>query len=186
MPFFSNENCCILIKFSLKYVRKGPIDNNPALVQIMTWRLSGDKSLSEPMMISLPTHICVTLPQWVKVWWPRLTIPCSVTKPQRDNQENLISLKVTTWESLTSMWSCWGRIQSIAITVLTMPVAMVTAIPAWPILGLYSQSGWPSYHRKSCSWTICVLVVRSLWNLTDILPTMLPKSISNWKARGLI
>ena len=27
---FSNENCCILIKFSLKYVRKGPIDNNPA------------------------------------------------------------------------------------------------------------------------------------------------------------
>ena len=31
---FFNENCCIL-KFSLKYVRKGPIDNNPALVQIM-------------------------------------------------------------------------------------------------------------------------------------------------------
>ena len=63
---FSNENCCILIKFSLKYVRKGPIDNNPALVQIMAWRRSGDKPLSEPMMISLPTHICVARPQWVK------------------------------------------------------------------------------------------------------------------------
>ena len=67
---FFNENCCILIKFSLKYVRKGPIDNNPALVQIMVWRRSGDKPLSEPMMIRLPTHICVTRPQWVMtVWW---------------------------------------------------------------------------------------------------------------------
>ena len=63
---FFNENCCILIKFSLKYVRKGPIDNNPALVQIMAWCRSGDKPLSEPMMVSLPTHICVTRPQWVK------------------------------------------------------------------------------------------------------------------------
>ena len=60
---FFNENCCILMKFSLQYVRKGPIDKNPALVQIMAWRRSGDKPLSEPMMISLPTHKCVTRPQ---------------------------------------------------------------------------------------------------------------------------
>ena len=52
---FFHGNCYILIKFSLKYVRKGPIDDNPALVQIMAWRRSGDKPLSEPMMISLPT-----------------------------------------------------------------------------------------------------------------------------------
>ena len=63
---FFNENCCILIKFSLKYVCKGPIDNNWALVQIMAWRRLGDKPLSEPIMIYLPTHICVTRPQWVK------------------------------------------------------------------------------------------------------------------------
>ena len=63
---FFNENCCILIKFSLKYVCQGAIDNNRALVQIMAWRRSGDKPLSEPMMISLPTHISVTRPllQW--------------------------------------------------------------------------------------------------------------------------
>ena len=65
MCILFNENCCILIKFSLKYVPKGPIDNNPTLVQIMAWRRSGDKPFSEPMMISLPTHICVTRPQWV-------------------------------------------------------------------------------------------------------------------------
>ena len=38
----------------------------PALVQIMAWRRPGDKPLSEPMMVSLLTHICVTRPQWVK------------------------------------------------------------------------------------------------------------------------
>ena len=41
------------------------INNIPALVQIMAWRRPGDKSISEPMMVSLPTHICVTRPQWV-------------------------------------------------------------------------------------------------------------------------
>ena len=63
---FFNENCCILIKFSLKYIRKGAINNNRALVQIMAWRRSGDKPLSEPMMVRLPTDICVAGPQWVK------------------------------------------------------------------------------------------------------------------------
>ena len=38
----------------------------PALVQIMAWRRPGDRPLSEPMMVSLPTHICVARPQWVK------------------------------------------------------------------------------------------------------------------------
>ena len=43
LAFSSNEDVFFLIKFSLKYVRKGSIDNNPALVQIMAWRRSGDK-----------------------------------------------------------------------------------------------------------------------------------------------
>ena len=63
---FLNENVRISIKISLKCVPKGPINNNPALVQIMAWRRPGDKPLSGPMMAKLPTHICVTRPQWVK------------------------------------------------------------------------------------------------------------------------
>ena len=35
-------------------------------VQIMAWCRSGDKPLSEPMVVSLQTHIWVTQPQWVK------------------------------------------------------------------------------------------------------------------------
>ena len=64
---FLNENVRISIKISLKFVPKGPINNNPALVQIMAWRQSGDKPLSEPMVVSLLTHICNTRPQLVQV-----------------------------------------------------------------------------------------------------------------------
>ena len=40
----------ILITISLKFVPRDPIDNIPALVQIMAWRRIGDKPLSEPML----------------------------------------------------------------------------------------------------------------------------------------
>ena len=62
---FLNENKWILPRISLKFVPKVRINNIPALVQIMAWRRPGDKALSEPMMVSLLTHICVTGPQWV-------------------------------------------------------------------------------------------------------------------------
>ena len=62
---FLEENVWISINISLKFVPRGPINNIPTLVQIMAWRQPGDKPLSEPMMVSLLTHICVTRPQWV-------------------------------------------------------------------------------------------------------------------------
>ena len=64
--YFFNEDVWISIYISLKYVPKGPINNIPASVQIMAWRRPGDKPLSEPLTVSLPTHICITRPQWVK------------------------------------------------------------------------------------------------------------------------
>ena len=60
---FFNENVGISIKISLKVVHKGPINNILALVQIMAGQWSGAKPLSEPMMVSLLMHVCVTLPQ---------------------------------------------------------------------------------------------------------------------------
>ena len=60
---FMNENDRISINISLKFVPKGLINNIPALVQIMAWRRPGDKPLSEPMLVFVPTHICVTRPQ---------------------------------------------------------------------------------------------------------------------------
>ena len=62
---FLNENVLISIKISLKFVSKCPINNIPTLVQMMAWRRPGDKPLSEPVMVRLLTHTCVTRPQWV-------------------------------------------------------------------------------------------------------------------------
>ena len=47
---FFNEDVRISIQISLKFVVKGSIDNNPALVQVMAWRRTGDKPLPEAMM----------------------------------------------------------------------------------------------------------------------------------------
>ena len=63
---FLNKNVWISIKISLNFVPKDPINTIPALVQIMAWRRPGTKPLSEPMMVSLLTPICVTRHQWVK------------------------------------------------------------------------------------------------------------------------
>ena len=47
---FLNNKFCILIRISLKFVPKGPIDNKCAFVQVMAWRRIGDKPLPEPML----------------------------------------------------------------------------------------------------------------------------------------
>ena len=75
---FWNEMVWISLKISLKCVSKVQIINIPALVRIMAWCRPGDKPLSELVMFSLLTHICVTRPQWVKPcpWHQEHSIPC--------------------------------------------------------------------------------------------------------------
>ena len=47
---FLNENVWISNTTWLKFVPKGPVDNNRALDQIMAWHRTGAKPLYEPMM----------------------------------------------------------------------------------------------------------------------------------------
>ena len=47
---FCKEDVRISIEIPLRFVPKSPIDNSPAVVQIMAWRRIGGKPLSEPMM----------------------------------------------------------------------------------------------------------------------------------------
>ena len=61
---FLRENVRISIKISLNFVPKSPIDDIPALFQMMAWRQPGDTPLSEAMMVSLLTFICVARPRW--------------------------------------------------------------------------------------------------------------------------
>ena len=44
-----NENDRIPNYISLRYVPKSPIDNKPALVQVMAWRRTGDKPFPGPV-----------------------------------------------------------------------------------------------------------------------------------------
>ena len=47
---FMNENDTIPIQLSLHYVSRSPIDNKPALAQVLAWRQIGNKPLPEPVM----------------------------------------------------------------------------------------------------------------------------------------
>ena len=69
-PIFLNENIRISNKISLKFVPKVPINNIPALVQIMAWRRPGHKPLSEPTIVSLPTSLGLN-----ELWCWRKNIP---------------------------------------------------------------------------------------------------------------
>ena len=90
---FLNENVWISLKISLKFVPKVPINNVPALVLIMAWCCPGDKPLSEPMMVSLLTLICVTRPQWVNGSWGHGW--SGLVEPKR--QDISISCKSINW-----------------------------------------------------------------------------------------
>ena len=109
---FLNEKVWIPIKISLKFVPEGSINNIPALVQIMAWRRPGDKPLSEPMMFSLPTHICVTRPQWVNTLWPNKAIwwyrsgstlihvmACCLTAPSHKPNHSWLIIGEVLWHS---------------------------------------------------------------------------------------
>ena len=84
-----NEIELISPRISLKFVPKVRINNIPALVQIMAWRRPGDKPLSEPIMVSLLTHICVTRPQWVNmtdgICWNVTALRVDNVKSNADN-----------------------------------------------------------------------------------------------------
>ena len=56
-----NENYCILISISLKFVQGYPTDINSTLVQVMAWCQTGTKPLPEPMLTNI---LDVTRPQY--------------------------------------------------------------------------------------------------------------------------
>ena len=45
-----NESVWITITISLKFIPKGPIDYNSALVQVEAWHRAGEKPLPESML----------------------------------------------------------------------------------------------------------------------------------------
>ena len=132
---FPNAFSWISIKISLKFVPKVGINNNPALIQIIAWRRPGDNPLSEPMMVSLLTHICITRPQWV-----------NLPKSQKSCKWSLLQ----TWiNSLIPAWLFWRtlavlyryRIVLLNIDVMYGPLGVI-ALECAPWWSHQSASDW--------------------------------------------
>ena len=100
---FVNEKVWILVKIPLKYVARGPINNIPPFVQIMAWRRPGDKPLSELMLVSVPTHICVTRPRRVNPLYAELLF----------ERFNVIAVFMIPWHWTYCSWKLsfthWGQ-----------------------------------------------------------------------------
>ena len=85
-------------------IRQQALKTVNTFVQIMVWRRPGDKPLSEPMMVSLLTHICVTRPQWVNT--------CGVT--------------VYRWLSVRLQYLPWAKIADSHENRCTFPSTLQT------------------------------------------------------------
>ena len=63
---FLNEIDKIPIQLSLKFVPRSPIDNKPALVQVMAWSRTGDKPLPVPMLTQFTDAYMRHWGRWIK------------------------------------------------------------------------------------------------------------------------
>ena len=105
----------------------------------MAWRRPGDKPLSEPMVIRLLTHLCVTRPQWVK--------GCVSLDPSKISKSGWWGLQLDTWQLCNSLW--YGLINSklhinkkyflyhTTSDGFTRPMFQITQLPSqgwtWPL-----------------------------------------------------
>ena len=106
---FLNENVWTSIETSLKFVPRGPIHNIPALVKIMARRRTGDKPVSEPVVVSLLAHMYVTQPQWINPFlcWGRIyrgkqrqyfgNTKCWCSGSFRRGDDNAIAINYISW-----------------------------------------------------------------------------------------
>ena len=85
------QNVRISFKISLKLVLRVQFLIFQHLFQIMAWRRPGDKPLSEAMMVSLLTHICVARPQWAKLQFVEYDrkVPFRWNQIQQDNAQGV-------------------------------------------------------------------------------------------------
>ena len=63
----------------------------------MAWRHSGDKPLSETMMVILPTHICLTRPQWVNPSGARTTGITLAMCPANERHRYNVTMSLIGW-----------------------------------------------------------------------------------------
>ena len=126
---FLNENEKMSIKISLNFVPKRPINNIAAGVQIMASRRPGDKSLSEPTVVSLLTHICVTRPQRVNELMCGEVVWSWTSRPRRLAMQNVMSWVPFYWHRITEIRAWMSNfIHSFTWAVIPHPILTSTLV----------------------------------------------------------
>ena len=125
----------------------------------MAWRLPGDKPLSEQMMVRLPTHKCVTRPQWVNTFQGefctcyKLVVICKsdsriereFSKCNFDGYSQIIPLATSHY--LNRWWLDCRRIYAL----LGLNELKVNHLAAWAFACYLSKTGVGFYHMM-LSW----------------------------------
>ena len=112
---FLNKNGRILIQISLKFVPRSSNDNKSALVQVMAWRQTGDKPLSEQMLTQFTdAYTCIwsSRGRWVNslgpsdaIWRQRSGSPlaqvmaCCLTAPSHYLNQCWLFISKVKWRS---------------------------------------------------------------------------------------
>ena len=80
---FFKESLYIMIRISMEFVPKGPIDNRSALLFLMAWWRTGIKQLSEPMVsvvhwcIYMSCIECQTKLLWLFIHYVQINVLCA-------------------------------------------------------------------------------------------------------------
>ena len=91
------EICCILIQISLKFVPKGPISNKPALVKIIAPNQTGNKPLSEPVIVQFVDACMCHL---ASMSYSIITYYRQVSNIRRTKSQHLKDSRTVLWLSL--------------------------------------------------------------------------------------
>ena len=125
----------------------------------MAWRWPGNKPLSEPMLVSLPMHICVTRPQWV-------------------NTKNAGFLCIRNWNILSIIFAgveCWHKTCFIVHQLIASNVILpIFHSQPWP--DNYVLDGIPASGHLMHPQCACVL---SPWDVMS--PRMDAHMVINWQ-----
>ena len=148
---FFNENAWNSLKMSQNFLKFEFFSNATALVHIMAWCWSGDKALSELVMVGLLMHICGTELNCSELHWPRKNW---ITDPPFEKK--LISV----WLDHLCVCRCssygveWHRSESTS--------------------DLYSVR----FTARSCEVS---KLFQSLWNWTSPWAVAVPRCLSNFR-----
>ena len=118
---------------------------------MMAWRRLGDKPLSEPMVVKLPMHICVTRPQWINTWKPQKWLRSC----KQHLQINFIEKKIVFWFNFH-----WGSFLRVKLAI------NLHLLRYWLGGEQVASQYWNQWRRPTSLAQICVTRpkwVNSLW-----------------------